>query len=122
MSDFNPLIERYFAIWNETDGPRRRALIAESWTETGSYVDPKLSAEGHDGLDAMVRTVHEHYPGLRFRLIGDLDSHNDRVRFRWTFAPEAGPALASGLDVAVVAADGRLQSVTGFFDELRVAA
>jgi hypothetical protein len=35
----------------------------------------------------------------------------------WELAPEAGgAAVASGLDVAVVAADGRLSHVTGFVD------
>jgi hypothetical protein len=122
MPDVAKLVDRYFAIWNEQDGPRRRALIAETWSETATYVDPKLNAEGHEGLDAMVRTVQEHYPGLSFRRLGEIDAHHDRIRFAWSFAPESGQALARGLDVAVIASDGRLQAVTGFFDELRVAA
>lgn len=122
MTDVTSLIDRYFAIWNEQDGPRRRALIEQTWAETATYVDPKLSAQGHEGLDAMFHTVQQHYPGLAFRRLGEIDFHNDRVRFAWSFAPEDGPALARGLDVAVIGPDGRLQAVTGFFDELRAAA
>ena len=35
MTDINltELVDRYIAMWNETDGGRRRALIARVWTE-----------------------------------------------------------------------------------------
>ena len=70
----------------------------------------------------MVEAVHAKYPGLRFSRSGEIDVHNDRARFSWVFAPISGPALARGLDVAVLAPDGRLSHVTGFFDEVRQAA
>jgi hypothetical protein len=122
MTDIAELIERYLQIWNETDALRRRALIARTWTEDASYLDPVLCGQGHEGIDAMVQAVHQRYPGLRFARSGEIDSHNDRVRFGWSFALPGGPAVARGLDVAIVAADGRLSHVTGFFDEVRQAA
>jgi hypothetical protein len=32
MSDASELINRYIALWNETDGTRRRELIAATFT------------------------------------------------------------------------------------------
>ena len=122
MTDIAKLIDRYLEAWNETDAERRRALIARTWTEDASYLDPVLCGRGHDGIDAMVEAVHAKYPGLKFARSSQIDTHNDRVRFGWTFAPEQGPAMARGLDIAVVAADGRLAQVTGFFDEVQHAA
>ena len=114
-TDVAQVIDRYIAIWNETDPAMRRDLIARTWTEDGSYVDPLMHGEGHDGIDAMTAGVQAQFPGLRFRRSGDVDAHNDRVRFAWELGPEGGQALAGGVDFGLIA-DGRLHSMTGFLD------
>jgi hypothetical protein len=118
MDNLTELIDRYIAMWNETNVERRRALIAQTWTEDARCVDPVLQGEGRAGIDAIVRGVHERFPGHRFRRTSDPDSHHDRVRFTWELAPDGGPAVVKGIDFAVVAADQRLQAVTGFFDHV----
>ena len=123
MTDHDDLIARYLAVWNEPDPAARRDLIARTWSEGARYLDPALSAEGQEGVDAMVRAVHERFPGHRFRRVGAADAHHDRLRFGWELAPEGGgPAVVRGVDFAVLAADGRLASVTGFFDAAPGAA
>ncbi|SDQ96489.1 SnoaL-like domain-containing protein [Rhizobiales bacterium GAS191] len=117
MTNKTELVDRYFAMWNETDAERRRDLIARTWTEDASYVDPMLEGEGRDGIDAMVASVHERFPGYKFRRTGQIDQHHDRLRFTWELAPEGGPVFAGGIDFGVVAADGRLQAITGFIDQ-----
>jgi hypothetical protein len=117
MSDLTDLIDRYFAMWNETDAARRRELIARTWTATASYLDPMLQGEDHAGIDAMVQGVQARFPGHRFRRTSEIDAHHDRVRFSWELAPQGGAALVTGTDFGVVAADGRLQTITGFFDQ-----
>ena len=116
----NPVevIDQYFAAWNETDAEQRRSLIARTWTDDASYLDPVMQGEGHAGIDAMIQGVQERFVGHRFRRISDVDVHHDRMRFSWELAPENGPAVVGGTDFAVVAADGRLQTVTGFFDHV----
>ncbi len=109
------MINQYVATWNETDAATRRELIARTWTDDGSYLDPLLSGEGHDGIDAMIGGVQSQFPGYRFRRTGILDAHHDRVRFGWELGPEGGPSFVGGLDVGVLA-DGRLRSITGFLD------
>ncbi len=114
-TEVEQLIDQYIAAWNETDPATRRALIARTWTEDGRYLDPLMSAEGHDDIDAMVGAVQTQFPGHHFRRTGELDTHHDRVRFSWELGPEAGPPLAGGVDFGVIV-DGRLQSITGFLD------
>jgi hypothetical protein len=116
MTNPTDLIDRYIAMWNETDGERRRALIAGVWTERARYIDPLMTGEGPAGIDAMVAGVQARFPGHRFRRTTPVDAHNDRVRFGWHLAPEGGPALAAGIDFGVIAGDGRLESMTGFLD------
>jgi len=120
MEDFNDLADRYIAVWNETDPATRRELIAGAFTAATHFVDPLQEGSGRDGIDAMVAAVQERFPGYRFRRAGAADGFRDRVRFRWELAPEGGDALVEGTDFATVT-DGRLASVTGFFDRLPAA-
>src|SRR5215469_12775861 len=49
MSEFDDLVERYIAMWNEVDPDRRQRLIAETFSEGASYVDPLMVGAGHGG-------------------------------------------------------------------------
>jgi len=117
MTDINTLIDNYIAAWNEGDGEHRRALIAQTWTEDASYVDPMMTGAGRDGIDAMIAGAQQQFPGHRFELAGPPDAHHDRVRFTWHLRPVGGgDTVAVGIDFGVVAHDGRLRSVTGFLE------
>ena len=123
MNEHDELIDRYLAAWNETEPAARRDLIARTYAEDARYLDPKLSAEGHAGIDTMVQTVHGMFPGHRFTRLGPADAHHDRLRFGWAFGPVAGgPPVVTGVDFATLAPDGRLAAVTGFFDAPAAAA
>ncbi|HEY8596803.1 MAG TPA: nuclear transport factor 2 family protein [Thermomicrobiales bacterium] len=112
------VVEDYFAMWNETDSERRRAIIGATWDTVAEYVDPLFSASGYEALDAMVIAVHERFPGYRFALTEAIDAHHDRARWGWALAgPDGAPPVATGVDFAALAADGRLRSVTGFFTQ-----
>jgi hypothetical protein len=119
MSPVALLVDRYINTWNEADPARRRDLIRTTYADDACYRDPVLEADGHAAIDAMIRRVHERFPGCRFRLASGPDAHHGRVRFAWTLAPEDAPPVVEGIDFATFAGD-RLTSVTGFFD--RVAA
>jgi hypothetical protein len=121
MSDLTTLVDRYIAMWNEHDAGRRRAIIAEAWTEDATYIDPLASVEGRDGIDTLVGAVQQQYPGHRFELTEGPDAHNDRARFTWTLVGDAGP-VAVGIDFAILAPDGRLRDVTGFLEPVAQAA
>ena len=119
MSKVTEVVDSYIAAWNERDSTRRRELLAKTWTENGSYVDPHRGGTGYEELGAMIQTVHDAFPpAYRFRLASRVDEYGDRARFQW----EAGgttdaPLHFVGTDFAVLSADGRVQSVTGFVDQ-----
>ena len=115
MSNFTDIVDRYIVIWNETDDERRRNLIARTWTEDSTYLDPLMRGEGRIGIDAMIRGVQAQFPGLLFRRTSEVDAHNDHLRFAWELGPEGGAALAGGVDFGVIVGD-RLQTITGFLD------
>jgi hypothetical protein len=112
-------IEGYFAMWNERDPARRRAIITATWTPDGSYIEPLMAVEGHEALDAGVAGMQAQFPGHSIRPLGDFETHHDRVRWRWELiGPDGGDALAAGTNIGVLAPDGRLRQVTGFFDHV----
>jgi hypothetical protein len=119
MSDVTTIVERYFAIWNETDQAQRRVLIIQTWSDDASYLDPMLAGDGPDGIDAMIAAVQQQAPGHLFRQVGEVDSHHDRVRFSWELVgPDGGAPLYAGTDFGTLASDGRLQTVVGFLDRV----
>jgi len=116
MPDINTVVESYIAMWNEPDPDRRRALVAQTVTEDASYVDPLMSSDGIDGIDAMIAGVQQQFPGHSFKLLSGPDAHNDRTRFSWALGPDGGDTVAVGIDFATIADDGRLRAVTGFLE------
>jgi hypothetical protein len=115
MTNQTELIDRYIAAWNEPDAGRRKDLIAHTWTEDSSYVDPVARAEGRDGIDAMIQRVQNQFPGFQFRRVTEVDAHSDRLRFGWELGPGSGPAAAGGVDFGVTSGE-LLQAITGFID------
>src|SRR5580704_11566090 len=101
MTDYQTLIDRYIATWNETDPLARRAAIDGLWADDGSYTDPIAVAEGRAAIDATIAAV--------------------QARFSWHLGPAGGEPIVIGFDVAVLAGD-RIESVHGFLDKVPAAA
>jgi hypothetical protein len=57
MTDFNNIARNYIALWNERAPQRRREMLAAHWTADARYVDPLMSGDGHDGVDALIAGV-----------------------------------------------------------------
>ena len=116
MTTPSHIATQYLAVWNERNAAARRALVARAFSLDASYIDPMMRGAGHDGIDAMIAGAQSQFPGYRFELDGTPDGHNDVVRFSWTLAVPGGAPVAHGTDVARLADDGRLASVTGFLN------
>lgn len=62
MNDFDALIQRYIAVWNETHGTARRRAVEQVWAPDAGYIDPLVVAQGHDAIDAAIRAFHGQFP------------------------------------------------------------
>ena len=71
-------------------GPPRE-LVAGTWAEDGTYLDPLMAGEGADGIAAMIGAAQQQFPGHRFELTTGPDAHNGHVRFAWKLVGDAGP-------------------------------
>ncbi len=111
-------LDAYFASWNEAHPARRRALLAEAWTEDGRHVDPLADVTGLDDLAAMIAGVQERFPNHRFVRTSGFDRHHDQVRYGWQLVGPDGTVIVTALDVADLATDGRIRRVAAFFHDL----
>lgn len=66
--------------------------------------------------------MHGTYPGHRFRRTSVVDGHHDQIRFGWELVAPDGTCTVAGVDVGLLARDGRLDQIVGFFGELPEAA
>lgn len=111
------LIEKYMAVWNETDDQARAKLIADVFTAEATYTDPLVAVTGRDQIDGMVAVVRGQFPELGFQLAGPVDAHHDVARFIWHLGSPGEEPIAIGSDVAMIT-DGRIAHVVGFLDKI----
>jgi SnoaL-like domain len=122
MTDYNALVDRYIAVWNEPDAEARGKAIAELLTDDATFTDPLADVSGHDGIAAVIAGARELFPGHEVRALPGIDGHHNLVRFGWEMVPAGGgepPVI--GFDVAVVAEGGRLRAIHGFIDKAPAA-
>ena len=117
MTDINNIARSYIELWNERIPSRRREMLATAWTADASYVDPLMSGEGYDGVDALIAGVQQRFPDFQFKLIGEPNGYGDHVRFSWGLGPDGVDSPIKGTDFAVLK-DGRIRTVTGFLDQV----
>jgi SnoaL-like domain len=120
MTDHKAVANRYIDLWSERTPSRRREMLNQNWTTDAKYVDPLMSGEGHDGVDALVAGVQQRFPDFKFRLIGEPNGFGDHIRFSWGLGPDGGDTPIKGTDFAVLS-DGRIRSITGFLDQVPAA-
>ena len=119
--DVAATIDAYFAMLNETDPGRRAELAGQAWADDAVYVDPLSLVTGPAAIADMIGAVHQQYPGQRFSRTSGIDAHHTVVRFEWQLADDDGNVTVPGLDVGVIADDGRLSRIAAFFGPLPAA-
>ncbi len=117
MTDVNTVARCYIDLWNERTPSRRREFLSQNWAKDAKYIDPLMSGDGHDGVDALISGVQQRFPDFRFQLIGQPNGFGDHVRFSWGLGPEGVDSPIKGTDFVVVR-DGRIRSITGFLDQV----
>ena len=117
MTDINNIARSYIELWNERTPSRRREILATAWTADARYVDPLMSGEGYDGVDALITGVQQRFPDFKFSLIGEPNGFGDHLRFSWGLGPDGADSPIKGTDFAVLK-EGRIRSITGFLDQV----
>jgi len=121
MAETKDVVHAYMAAWNEPDEKKRRVLLEKAWADDGRYTDPMSDAPGRDALIALIAQFHKQMPGTSILPASAIDEHHGRLRFAWKMLAADGSTGMEGIDIGLLAEDGRLQSITGFFGPLTAA-
>ena len=113
------LVKMYCAAWNEPDARHRRELLEKVWASDGTYTDPQSFVEGREALVEHIGRFLKSSPGARIIQSSRADFHHGMFRFTWKFVGGDGKAVMEGIDFGVVAADGKLQRIVGFFGSIK---
>jgi hypothetical protein len=136
-TDPDALVNDYVALWNEPDPQVRAGAIRALWTPDGGQVlqppqelldqaialgfrETVLEARGYAALEARVAHAHAEFiaPGEYAFVVHDAAQRvRDVVKFRWAMVSAGGgDAAAIGLDVFLLAADGRIRDDVQFIE------
>lgn len=116
--------QRYFDAWNRRDSD---AIVA-AFAEGGTYRDPTVP-DGLSGpaIGVYARGLFEAFPDLSFEIVTAGTTNGGTVVAQWIMRgtntgpmqgnpPTGGKVAVPGADFIEVA-DGRVRSVTGYFDQ-----
>jgi len=112
------IVVAYGAAWNEDDDVARHKLLGQAWADDAVYCDPMGRVEGRDGLVAHIAVTRAGFPGHRIEVVSSVDEHDVYLRFAWELRDPDDSMVLEGVDFGVLAPDGHLASITGFFGPL----
>jgi hypothetical protein len=108
------LWQRYARIWSADQATRATELEA-CLADNCLYCDVNGSIEGREALSNYMAGFQQQVKGGRFQ-IRSVIHHHDRMLAEWRLLGADEAVLQTGRSFATIARDGRLQSITGFFD------
>ncbi|MBF6060283.1 nuclear transport factor 2 family protein [Nocardia terpenica] len=118
MSTIADFVERYTAVWNETDPRLRSKQIRELWEPDGHYANASVEYRGHERIAAAVTEAHDDFVANGFEFtVHAYQTNHDAVRITWHMVPAGGgEVLAVGTEFIVVNADGAIVTDYQFMD------
>jgi hypothetical protein len=103
-------------IFGEGDDQRRRAALAELWTEDAVLYVPPGIIEGRDAIDQFAGDLRATHPHFVYTPHGEPQVLHDAGRIAWGSGPRGEAPDYTGWDVITVR-DGRVAALYVFLDE-----
>lgn len=109
------LIDRHFAIWNNTDAVEREKAFAAVYSADFFVADYAGLNTGADRVNAAISKIQAQHPGFIFTP-APVEWNHGIARVTWGYGPKDNPTLVRGEDVFTVSA-GRLTSARVFLNK-----
>ncbi|MDI9221376.1 nuclear transport factor 2 family protein [Pantoea sp. EA-12] len=109
------LIDRHFAIWNNTDAVEREKAFAAVYSSDFFVADYDGLNAGADRVNAAISRVQSQHPGFIFTP-ADVEWNHGIARVTWGYGPKDNPYLVRGEDVFTVS-EGKLSSARVFLNK-----
>ncbi|MGK3122940.1 nuclear transport factor 2 family protein [Candidatus Pantoea formicae] len=109
------LIDRHFAIWNNTDAVEREKAFAAVYSSDFFVADYDGLNAGADRVNAAINKVQSQHPGFIFTPAA-VEWNHGIARVTWGYGPKDNPYLVRGEDVFTVS-EGKLSSARVFLNK-----
>jgi ketosteroid isomerase-like protein len=107
----------YNKAWTEVDDARRASYIEQIWAKNGVLKDPSTMVVGRESLLKHIGKFIHDFPNTQITRISKIDSFGTSFRVAWKMAFANGTSL-EGVDIGEMDDDGRIKSITGFWQPL----
>jgi len=109
------LIDRHFAIWNNTDAVERDKAFSAVYSSDFFVADYDGLNAGADRVNAAIGRVQSQHPGFIFTPAA-VEWNHGIARVTWGYGPKDNPTLVRGEDVFTVS-EGKLSSARVFLNK-----
>jgi len=113
--DTAALVDRWFAAWSDTNAETRTRELAEIAAPDVTMHDRFSCVAGADELTLHVGAAHRFMPGMRMQREGTVRHCQGVVLADWNAVGPDGQSRGRGTNVFTLAPDGKIESVTGFW-------
>ena len=117
----SPQVQAYIDSWNEPDAMKRTALLQMGFRDDARYVDPTVDAVGRAAFVDHIGGYRKSFPGTALSAPQGVVVHGRAAHLPWEIRSAKGALVLSGVDSVLLAEDGRIALVTGFFGSLAPA-
>jgi hypothetical protein len=107
--------ETYVATWKQPSAQAKADSLAISVEAACTYRDPIVTATGHAALIEYMLTFHKQVPGGHF-VTTYFNAHNARSIAKWNMVTGDGTVIGDGVSYGEYAPNGKLITMTGFFE------
>lgn len=108
------VIDAWFNVWANPNADERAGSLKQIATPTVEYRDRYSATKGADDLLFHITAAQYHMPGIRIERQGDVRQCQGTAFCTWN-ANKDGTVATTGTTFFAFDADGRIQSVTGFW-------
>jgi uncharacterized protein YndB with AHSA1/START domain len=109
-------VDRWFEAWSDRDAESRARTFSEIAVATVRFRDRFSLVDGLDDLRPHIAAAQRFMPGLTMARVGDIRQCQGIVLADWQATGADGAPRARGTNVFALDANGRLVSVTGFWN------
>jgi uncharacterized protein YndB with AHSA1/START domain len=109
-------VDRWFAAWSEPEAVRREAILAGLAAPDIGFRDRFSLIAGLEDLQPHLAAVHRFMPGMRLRREGVVRHCQGMVLADWVALGADGQERGRGTNMFILRGDGRIESVTGFWN------
>jgi uncharacterized protein YndB with AHSA1/START domain len=108
-------VDAWFGAWSEASEERRRQTLTTITTNDVRFRDRFSLLDGRDDLVLHIGATQRFMPGMQLRRQGDVRHCQGTLLVGWVAVGTDGGQRGSGTNVFVLQADGKVDSVTGFW-------